>query len=243
MIKLIEQADKLNALNPFSIRVKALYNAYTKTDICDFYIDTKSNCAMAKCGDVIILDGENLVDKYEIIGFCRIVGVKTILCSGKLKLSLPNKTEGFVLKYGGGAVATLKKDVVINNNLRDIYSLVSHNMGDALDGVEFEDYYVDLSHKIRHKCASSAVIYENNVPVSCAVAPFMCSEGAVISAVCTDVKFRNKGYGKNAVLSLINYLVSGKITEIYLQIEDESLLDFYKPLGFTKFGIWQEVKI
>lgn len=243
MIRLIEKTHKINALNPFAIRIKALYNAYAETNLCDFYIDTKTNCVMAKCGNVLIVDGESLTDENELKSFCSVAGVNTILCSGDFKLnSIPEK-EGYILKYAGSMVDFPEKDAVINDNLRDIYSLLSANMKNTFTGIKFEDYYVDLSHKLRHGCAASLIIYENNVPCSCAVAPFICDEGAVISAVCTDMNLRERGYGTAAICSLINHLNANGITDIYLQIEDKSLLDFYYPLGFSAVGTWQEVKI
>lgn len=245
MIKLINEPEKISATNPFGIRIKALNNAYADTDICDFYIDTKTGGAMAKCGDVLILDAENGIDREQLKSFCDLAAVKTVLCSGELDFGDVTKTEGYILKYKGIEICPDFDNAAFNENIRDIYSLICDNLESDLSKIGFDTFYVDLSHKLRHGSAASAVIYndEGDTPCSCAVAPFVCGEGAVISSVCTDKKFRRRGYGSVAVYALIAWLKEMKVSDVYLQIEDKSLLDFYYPMGFAAVGTWQEIKI
>lgn len=246
MIRTFNESEKINALNPFGIRIKALHNAYCNTEICSFYIDTDSSSHMAKIGSVLILDGQILPDEHLLTDFCKITGIKTILCSGELSFSKGNKSEGYILKYNGTntALAEKKKKTVLCDNLRDIFPLLKNNMNELSSVTDFDELYVDLSHRVRHGCAASSIVYdEENRAVSCAVAPFMCDEGAVISAVCTNESSRNRGYASCAIYSLIDRLHFFGIENIYLQINDNSLLDFYYPLGFTAAGNWQEITL
>lgn len=244
MIRTLNESEKISALNPFGIRIKALHNAYCNTDICSFYIDTDSSSHMAKIGSVLILDGQIMPDENLLSDFCKMTGIKTILCSGELQFSIGCKSDGYILKYNGTNITFTdkKQKIVLCDNLRDIFPLLKNNMNDFASVTDFDEYYVDLSHRVRHGCAASSIVYdEENHAVSCAVAPFMCKEGAVISAVCTDEHSRNRGYASCAIYSLIDRIHYFGIENIYLQINDNSLFDFYYPLGFVAAGKWQEI--
>lgn len=242
MIKLINKDKELNALTPFGIRVKALYAAYGDTDLCRFYQDTASGAVLAIYGNLLIIDSTAPVSK-EIMDFCSMLGVKTILCSAEAGIDCDSATEGYILKYRASECSEKRSDniVVLNDGFREIYTLLCESFTSSQ--LEFGDFYVDISHKIRHGCACSALVYSGNTPVSCAVAPFVAGGGAVISAVCTDKEYRHMGFGRDALLSLIESLKGMGVCDIYIQVEDSSLLDFYYPLGFNAVGCWQEIKL
>ena len=244
MIRSICNNDKINALNPFGIRIKALHNAYADTGICSFYIDTDSSCLMAQSGNTLIIDGEALPDNQLLYSFCRMVGADTLLCSGELKHTFHNAVQGKILKYIGKNAAVINDNTVaINSNLRVIYPLLNNNFKGMAAQASFDEFYVDISHRVRHGCACASIVYDKDgKPVSCAVAPFVCNDGAVISAVCTDNNSRGKGYATQAVSALLRHLQDCRIDGIYLQTEDDSLLDFYYPLGFNVSGVWQEIR-
>lgn len=243
MIRLIKESDTINALNPFSIRIKALYKAYGNSKFCGFYCDTETNSIMAKCGDVLILDGELQIDENVLLSFCQVLGINTVMCSNKFQYSFPQKSEGYILKYKEGLSPKISNKIIFNDRLREIYSLITENLDNYLNVLPFDEYYVDLSHKVRHNFAMTAVAYSDDKPCCCAIASFMCDHGAVISAVCTDKQYRGKGFATQTVCALIDKIKSKEIENIYLQIEDESLLDFYYPLGFSAVGTWQEINI
>lgn len=242
MIKLINNDAAFNALNPFGIRIKALYAAYGGTHLCRFYQDTLSGAVLAIYGDLLIIDSAVPVSE-EIMGFCSVLGVKTILCSGEFELDKGKSAEGYILKYQTSERLQKQSDnmILLNDGFREIYSLLSDSF--VSSQLDFSDFYVDISHKVRHGCASSALVFSGNNPVSCAVAPFVSDSGAVISAVCTDKTYRQMGFGRCALLSLVDNLNSIGVSDIYVQIEDNSLLNFYCPLGFNVAGTWQEIKV
>lgn len=244
MIRSICSSDKINALNPFGIRIKALHNAYADTGICSFYIDTDSSCLMAQSGNTLIIDGEALPDNQLLYSFCLMVGADTLLCNGELKHTFHNAVQGKILKYIGKNTAVNNDNtVIINCNLRDIYPLLNNNFKGMSAQASFDEFYVDISHRVRHGCACTSIVYDkDSKPVSCAVAPFVCNDGAVISAVCTDKNSRGKGCATQAVSALVTHLQAYGTFNMYLQTEDDSLLDFYCPLGFTVSGIWQEIR-
>lgn len=246
MIRSTDECIDITTANPFNIRIKALHNAYHGTEICRFYIDTDTSCRMAQFGRVMIIASVNPPDEKLLFDFCQMAGVKIIICDGELSFSHGAKTEGYILMHNGVNSASSRKNIktVFSENLRDIFPLIKDNMNGLLSDDNFDEFYVDLSHRIRHGCGASVIVYnEQDIPVSCAVAPFMCDDGAVISAVCTNKDCRNMGYASHAIYSLIDKLRFFDIENIYLQINDNSLLDFYYPLGFTASGTWQEITL
>lgn len=244
MIKLTDNINRIDPSSPFGVRIGSLYKAYGNTDLCDFYVDTEASTVFAKFGDTLIMDGEEISDRIELKNFCVFSGVKTILCNGNIAFSALPQKEGYILKkHAYHKVCNCAQKVVLNGNLRDVYSLISRYVCRNTSNLKFDEFYVDLSHRIRHNCALSVIIYKDSKPVSCAVASFIFKGAAIITSVCTDSRYRKLGYAYAAVECLVANLNRIGVKDIYLHIEDKSLFEFYNQLGFSGIGIWREVEV
>ncbi len=247
MIKLAEGLDGVQTsepINPYSLRINALARAYAGTGVCSFYRDDKTGAVMAKYGNALIYGGQVLSDFEELGAFCRAVGVKSLLCDGDFQCGCFNKACGTVLKLGemiNHRTHLSAVNIEFNSGLREIYGLLRRNMFNDRSKLVFEDFYVDMSHRIRHGCAQSCILKIGGAPCSCALAAFTYNDGAAISSVCTEKAFRGMGLGSLAVAELIKSLNAQNIGEIFINIEDDELLKFYEPLGFYKWGKWQEI--
>ncbi len=243
MFKLVDSLDSkyLCGTDPFCIRISSLYKAYGGTNVCSFYTDTETGSVMALNGSVLIYDGDKISDTDELNMFCSALGADTVLCNDALKFNNTNKSSGYILKLAKLPQLKVTLQVIFNENLKELYSILCDNMQDEISKIPFEYFYTDLSHKVRHNCAETATGFIDNAPVSCAVAPFISKAGAIISSVCTKKSMRHMGLGSAVLYSLAEKLILRDIDNIYLYIDNSKLIEFYSRLGFAVWGKWQEI--
>ena len=106
------------------------------------------------------------------------------------------------------------------------------------DTADFESWYVDISHRIRHGCARAYTLNINGVIISSGIFSSIYNDDAVLSAVRTSEEYRGLGYG-SALVSEMTGDIKGKI---YLMREKELNEQFYKRLGFKNNGNWRMYK-
>ena len=82
-----------------------------------------------------------------------------------------------------------------------------------------------------------ALAVENGEPAACAMKLFITDDAVLLGAVATDPNHRGKGLGGGLVTLLGNESVNeGKRTE--LLCKHDSIVDFYRSIGFTVVGEW-----
>ena len=116
--------------------------------------------------------------------------------------------------------------------------LLAQSEGESVDVGSFDVFYADLSHRVRHGTAVCALGYFGVQAVATAAAS-VGENAAVISAVSVPPRFRNRGFGSAAVLSLIEKIrEENKNIKIYLYRAEDENGDFYRGLGFSDFSRW-----
>lgn len=119
--------------------------------------------------------------------------------------------------------------------LREIYPLLRHALP-AEDDRPFGNWYVELSHLLRHGRRRAAVIRRDGVPVSLAMTAAQTDTAAVIGPVFTLPAYRGNGYAHR----LCRALGDGSAEEgktVFLCCETH-LLPFYEKAGWTACGEW-----
>jgi N-acetylglutamate synthase-like GNAT family acetyltransferase len=109
-----------------------------------------------------------------------------------------------------------------------VFELLSHNG-------EFQVWYPNFSKKVNNSCAYGTYLMENNVPVSCALAPFVVDKIGIVAGVFTNENCRKKGYATKCTETLLSDLKTNGIEEIYLWCEDKNL-NLYENIGFSVCG-------
>ena len=99
----------------------------------------------------------------------------------------------------------------------------------------FEAWYSLFSAKVNKLCACGVYMMADDVPVSCAVSPFIFEKSAVVAGVFTDENYRKKGYATRCVKSLLSELQMKNIENVYLWCEDKNI-KLYENIGFSLCG-------
>ncbi len=116
--------------------------------------------------------------------------------------------------------------------LMDIYNFNDYS------SAEFESWYVDISHRIRHGCAAAYSLNVNGEIASSAVFSSIYNDNAVLSAVQTAPNYQKHGYGS----ALVSHMMCDVLGKVFLMREKGKNELFYSRLGFENIGKWRMYK-
>lgn len=113
-------------------------------------------------------------------------------------------------------------------DLKEVYRLLG-SCREELAVPGYEDFMLDMSHKLRHNTAMCVSLREKDRLVSCAMTVSQSQTCAVIGAVATEKSQRGRGFGSACVYELCKRLSD---REILLLRERDKNKGFYESLGF-----------
>ena len=239
MIKKIENPNEIKNFDNtdiYSIRILSLLEAYgTSYDFASFYKQINDNgnitAILSKLDNDLTISYIN-ANHDELIEFIEIIGYTSCLCNG---------LDGYRRKYDEGIIMkTVKKSeismpyVEIDEypKLMDLFNFENY------DSTQFESWYVDVSHRIRHNCAKAYALKVNDEIVSSAIFSSIYNDDAILTSVQTQPEFRRIGYGSKLVSEMIGDIKGS----VYLMRETDKNEEFYKKLGFENKGSWRMYK-
>lgn len=153
--------------------------------------------------------------KMELEGFNTNLVMKHIDCQKAISLDLPK--------------------IVSREKLMPVYDIIFGKEFKKNNPNAFEEWYTDISHKVRHSKARIMAIYNGETPVSVALTVAESLTKAVIGSVATLHEYRNRGYASALVLALTKELKNeGK--EVFLCPKNDALKAFYENIGFVDFS-------
>lgn len=221
----------------YSIRIFSLLEAYgTKYDFAVFYkqLDKAGNITsiLSKLdGDYTVSAGDN-ADFTELEAFFSTMGYTSVLSDDRLRIN-DFYDQGVVMKTARKAEFH-KNGAVIDDypNLMDIFNMEDY------DQLDFESWYVDLSHRIRHGCSKAYTISINGQIISSAVFSSIWKNNAILTSVHTAGDYRHNGFGS----ALVSEMIMDVRNHVYLMREFNKNEKFYKRLGFENTGYWRMFK-
>lgn len=227
MIKQIFEQEELSALPEKGLeaqKIRALFAAYGgKYGFCRFFRQGNSYIS-ALDGSFVLCEGVD-TDYDELTDFLRMQGFAEIFCSERAGKALCGKLDcGFsavnLMKFCGGSPSADFDDKPVLSN---VYRIIS----DGFD-IEFEPWYLDISHRVRHgisKCCvldgKAALVIQHDI-----------NGEALLSQVATLKAHRGEGLARRLVTSVATSLAT---SEVYVVCEDE-LVGFYEKCGFEVAG-------
>ncbi|MBW7572694.1 GNAT family N-acetyltransferase [Caproiciproducens faecalis] len=244
MIKKVEYEDALSSFGAtaFGCQILSAAEAYGLNEpFAQFWVQEGTGTLLCKLDDALILDAGS-PDFDELTDFIRMTGANRLLCSSAAakQTGFPVTSTGQIMVYENAEPVQARFLFEKNPGLRDIYALLSACATESFTPPEFEPFYMDMSHRIRHDTAAAVGIRQGDTLVSCAVCSARTNETAVLSAVCVDPGQRCKGLGHETLSALISQLPGRRIFILRTQDENE---DFYRSYGFTACGEFSEMKI
>lgn len=240
MIKIIDDISEFSDFkqkNIYSIRILSLLKAYgTAYDFAVFYKQTDENnnitAIISKLDGDYTLSANDFADYDELKNFFAALGYNSVLsddrfhltdcCDSGTVMSAAKKTELH------RAYTTLD----CYPKLMDIFNI------DDYDSVDFESWYVDLSHRIRHGCSRAYALNAGGEMVSSGIFSSIWENDAILSSVRTVPEYRNLGYGS----VLVSEMMCDIKGTVYLMREKNKNEQFYKKLGFENIGTWRMFK-
>lgn len=228
MIKKIKKLPNLQFKNYVAVKIKSLYLSYgSQYDFCQFYAQTQNNETLAvivkfyHSASVFVINSNNLEELY---GFLQSICVNEV--TSNIELNLNTKKSVFEQLL---FLNNKKTGSEISNNLsfEDYNQAYNHFKNDKSGNISvgsFNDWYVDLSHRIRHN--SAKLICSSEFAAVCITD----SENLIINGIVVNAK--NKGIGTELITQIKNESIENSIFVACSQ----STQQFYLKNNFKNIG-------
>lgn len=236
MILRVEKEEDLNAFEQadlFSVRIKSLLKAYgTGYNFVEFYKQLDSNgvitAIMSRLDSDLTLS-HRCADMQELVWF-----IEALHCSSLLtdeNFDYPKVFEYGIIMFSDKKAELPDVDAAVDEypKLMDLFDFQNY------ERVDFESWYVDLSHRIRHGCAAAASLNIDGLIVSSGIFSSIYNGSAVLISVLTRPEFRGRGFGRYLVTNLM-CRVPGRV---FLMREQNKNEEFYSRCGFKNCGRWR----
>lgn len=232
---------------PFGCKIEGLWRAYgLDLPFARFWVQQAANgsiTAAVSCLDgAAVLDWRSTADGEELTAFLSAVGCRTLLCEEPAGQALYGRADrtGVILRRAAlpdtKEEATETSSVRPIGNLREMFQLLC--VCGELQEEQFEAFYLDASHRIRHHASVAVGISKENQLIACAMAGSMTEEIAVLSAVAVHPKWRRQGVGSTLLQGLLPSLIPRRV---FVLCESEQATLFYTSLSFSVCGAWSEL--
>ena len=240
MLKLCENMKEFDFLppDPYAARISALAKTYGfgQSFVLFWvqYVDGEPVAAVSRIdGNMSVFCSEK-TDFEELSAFINTVGFSVLACreENMRNLGFEATNASYIVKYNA-QVGLPDERVLWDYDKKDVYELLSEcgfEMGD------FGAFVADYCSKLNKGTAKLAAIADAELN-ACARALFIGKNSVLLGAVATRKTARGKGYASKAVKALAN---SFSDKSVYLFCRNDSLLDFYKKIGFEFDGRWAE---
>jgi hypothetical protein len=235
-IENIEQFNEWKNRDIYTVRILALIESYgTKYKFATFYrqiIDGKTTAIMSKLDNDITLSICDESDFAELIHFFCITGYSSVLCDSAFELGSKYE-EGIVMASSTKRESSMQGAILDEYpKLMDLFNFVDY------DGQDFKSWYVDISHRVRHKTAKAYTLTVDDNIISSGILSSIIDGYSVLTAVRTADEFQHMGYGS----CLVNNICSDVKGTVYIMRDMNLNEKFYENLGFTNIGKWRIYK-
>lgn len=233
--------------DPFACRIISQYNSYDSSlafvDYWTVIDDTTGNItgAISRCGTNFILFITTDTDINEVSSFMRIAGASSVICNGDYELDLFGSkcVKGVILKKSTTFEMLDNTIYVYTPDIESAYDLIVKCADKNFVPPEFDDFYVDVNHKLRHNTMRMCGISADNKLAAVAMTVAESANDAVLGAVACHPDYRKQGYGSSVVKYITNLLILENKT-VYLHRAKNANQSFYNNLGFEESGMWKE---
>lgn len=233
MITLLENSAPVLGENLGFVETKILSNflayktAYPFLTFWQGKKHEKITSVICKFEDTVFLsvlddsDYNELKDFLEVIGFSSIQAEVSVL----ERLGFSGYGKYVCLKLQNACDGNKKPHAV---NLKRLYDIIFEAQDKNLTPPEFDGWYADLSHRIRHSTAVAVMEETSGGAIASHITPY----SAVISGVRVLKESRGQGKGTLLIKKLLN-LLPGKT--VYTATDCKTA-KFYIKCGFTPIG-------
>lgn len=216
-------------------RINAYCKAYgTGYDFCTFYEgDTDDNMlALYYGGELYVLCNEN-GDSQSIITFSEMLGAKAVMSD--IKLSEESETLYIMTSGQMPAVCKNRLKAEFIEDYRTVFEILKS--GFSLSDYQFDEWYADTCHRVRHGISRLIVMYYGSEPAATATVLFDDDKSCFLSHIAVRRDMQKNGIGTALLSCTANLLDNRKITLIC----KKNVQRFYINCGFTATGTAYEI--
>ena len=244
----LTSVQRLSDGNPFACRIVSLYNSYhPDLAFVDYWMTTDEH---GVCNGAIARNGSNFIlfltpesDLKEISSFMRVAGATGILCSGEYALDFTSQQATGVIMKRNEPIPIEETDYeVCEPDIQSAYDLICKCADENFEPPAFDDFYVDVNHKLRHNAMRLYGMKHEGRLAAVAMTVAESDDGAVLGAVACDPDFRRMSFGSMIVKYITNRIVAENKT-VFLHRAKNANAAFYNNLGFADCGTWREYKL
>lgn len=188
------------------------------------YIESALTAVICKFEQSVILVTNKNADINEIKQFINAVGFTSLEGEYELVKTLTQKNvREYTVVFKKATQSSLSHTPP---NIKQVYEIIYGWENEHIATHEFEPFYADLTHRIRHGTAAAVLVQSS----AAAIASHITGSDAVISGVATIPNKQGKGLGRAALETLEQNLVGRNI----FASADSGVLDFYLKSGYIK---------
>lgn len=217
--------------NIYACKIACLLDSYGLAyDFAEFWVQYAGHepvTAISKFYGDVTVQITNKTDFDELKEFLIITGFSSLLSEREI---FSDSFSGIVMSK-----SHLKTGVTAETNpdLNEIYRLLESCKSSSFEVPDYEDFILDMSHKLRHGTALCVGVRENGKYIATAMTVAQSKTCAIIGAVAVDKNYRHSGHGSVCVNALCNLL---KDRQIFIMRDEKENEKFYKSLGFENQG-------
>lgn len=238
----VYSVQELKGTAPFDCRLISLCRAYPPhLSFVDYWLiqDENGVCAgaIARNGAAFVLCLTAQAALPEVNAFLLMAGAKEVLCGDYSLSGFSKASEGVILQATKAFAVNTKP--IIEPTIRDAYAVLTACANPHFVPPAWEDFFVDVSHKLRHVATRLVGTEQNGALAATAMTVAEDESGAVIGAVACHPDFRRTGCGSAVTAHLVQALSSeGKQVFVFRAAHENAA--FYAALGFEPVGRWRE---
>ena len=214
-------------------RINAYYRAYgTGYDFCTFY-EGNNTLALYYGGELYVHGNEN-ADTESLLAFSDMLGARAVMSDIKLS----EKSEELYIMTSNEAPTAHDNDWLkaeLTEDYRTVFEILKS--GFALCDYQFDDWYADTCHRVRHGISRLIVMYYGSEPVATATVLFGDDNNCFLSHIAVRQDMQKSGIGKALLSSGARLLDNRKITLAC----KKNVRQFYINCGFTAAGTAYEI--
>ena len=245
MIRFLEN-DQLPQLyrfcsgDPFGCRIASLALAYgTESGFAEFWMQTTENgqaCgAVSRLNGAVTVQSSPYADREELEEFLSHIGYGVLLreASGQ-------DSTGEVMEWAGrGEMSPIFGDLAFTEmlSISRVYGLLKQCGDESFQVPGFDEFYVDVSHRIRHRTARLAALECDGQLLACGLSLWETPDSAVLGAIAVTPSARGKGLGSAVVLRLLEQQAGKRVFLFRANGKNEK---FYQRLGFIHRTYFRE---
>lgn len=185
-------------------------------------------------GDVTVCASHS-ADRAELELFLQAVGYAGLVSNIPL-FDMPSDGHIMCLAKGSDCKARISDDethIIENGSLKDFYGLLSINYPDNVFS-RYEDWLVDLSHRVRHGITETALLECGGENVATASALCITGKAVLLGAVSVNPDKRGRHYAH----TLLKYFAERFADKtIYIMCKPDKVL-LYEKAGFENKGVF-----